>query len=57
MHHLTVAIYAINGQLVYRQTDITAINTAEVAFEGSAGIYFVKVKDGERVVVKKLVIE
>ncbi|HHB52740.1 MAG TPA: T9SS type A sorting domain-containing protein [Saprospiraceae bacterium] len=57
MKNLTVEIYSISGQLVSTYKDITTLNTAEIPFDGSPGIYFVKVSDGQRAVVRKLVVQ
>ncbi len=57
MKNLTIEVYAINGQRQYEQSNVVAINTVDIAFKGKPGFYWVKVSDGKKVVVKKLVVE
>jgi hypothetical protein len=52
-----VEVFNSIGQQVYSEEISNSINKKEINLNAAAGIYFVRVRDGEKVFTKKLVIE
>ena len=57
MSGLNVEVFSINGQKIFAETNLEAHNSIQIPLDATSGIYFVKIRDGEKVVVKKVVVE
>ena len=56
MRGLEIEIYNISGQRIWTKDNVVAGNLVRLPFDAPSGIYFVKIRDGERATVKKLVV-